>query len=358
MNRNSVQDHKNIKRPKIYFYFPCDQSLFENLPTSPEDFWKWLSVQESISPMQGGGCIWTLQTYLYLKTSGYSCELVNEIPQEGVILSHRDFLIDSFRPDLKLLLICLRADVDRHPYSQLHIVQNPYQEILKSPVNFWESHFIPHWPQPSIIQRDPKRGNTFKNVAFIGNEGNLVTEFKDEYWYSQLEKLELHFQRKLNHSEWHNYSDIDVIVAVRSLGSTNDWKGKPASKLYNAWYAGVPAILGYESAFRAERKNKLDYLEATSLEEVIDSLKLLKDNEALRQAIIENGKLRAQEIDLHNMVLKWQTFINDIAIPAYESWCYIPRWQQLLFFKIRDIFIMSRPGYYSLKSFISKFLNT
>jgi hypothetical protein len=338
--------------PPIYFY--CPQKETDNNLPSISSYWQWLCAQNSISSMQGGGNIWTLQTYLYLKEFGFPCKLVTTMPDEGIVLTHRDFLDASFQPNRKLLLVCLRADVDRHPYAQLHIVQNPYQKINKSPISVWESYFIPHWPQASLIPRDPQRGDTFENVTFIGNEINLVPEFRDSSWYEQLDSLGLKFHKKLSHNEWHDHSNIDVILAIRSFGRENYWRGKPASKLYNAWHAGIPAILSFETAFRAERKSDLDYLEATSLAEVIAALKRLKNDRQLRQAIIENGKIRAKETQPEIMVAKWQNFITDIAVPAYKNWSTMPRWQQELFFNRRRLFLASRPTYYYLRSQIFK----
>jgi hypothetical protein len=343
---------KNL--PPIYFYLDSLQVPLENLPQTTQSYWQWQCAEHSISPMQSGGCFWTLQTYLYLKEFGFPCELVTTIPDEGIVLTHRDFLEASFQPNRKLLLVCLRADVDRHPNAQLHIVQNPYQVIKKSPISLWESYFIPHWPQASLIPRNPKRGVTFKNVTFIGNEVNLVPEFKEPFWYEQLENLGLNFQKKLSHSEWHDYSDVDVILAIRSLGNDNYWRGKPASKLYNAWHAGIPAILGFETAFRAERKSDLDYLEVTSVTEVIAALKLLQNDLELRQKIVANGVIRAKETEPQEMVKKWQNFIVNVAVPAYKTWCTFPSWQQELFFKMRQSSFNLRPTYYYVKSRISK----
>ena len=41
------------------------------------------------------------------------------------------------------------------------------------------------------------------------------------------------------------------------------WYLKPPSKLFNSWLAGVPAVLGHESAYRAERRSDLDYIEVS-----------------------------------------------------------------------------------------------
>jgi len=336
--------------PPIYFYFPGNKLSITCLPQNAVSYWKWQCAEHSITPMQSGGCFWTLQTYLYLNDYGFPCKLVETMPDEGIVVSHRDFLDDSMQPGAKLLLLCLRADVDRHPFAQIHVVQNPYQAIPKRFMELWESHFIPHWPQPSIIPRDPERRETFENVTFLGNAVNLVSEFQDQEWHDQLKDLGLKFQTKLNHDEWHDYSNTDVILATRSFGRHNDWRGKPASKLYSAWHSGVPAILGHESAFQAERKSTLDYLEATSVEEVISALRQLRDNKELLSAMVENGWMRAKETQPDCMVAQWTDFLTNVAVPAHQNWCSMPIWQQQLFFKVRQAFIESRPAYYRLKS--------
>jgi hypothetical protein len=342
--------------PPIYFYFPKTKLGVTSLPENSSSYWEWQCNQHSISPMQGGGCIWTLQTYLYLNDHGFPCQLVAGMPEEGIIVSHRDYLSDDLQPNSKSLIVCLRADVNRHPYAQLHVVQNPHQDIAKSSTELWESHFIPHWPQPAIIPRDPTRADLFENVTFLGNEVNLVPEFRDQSWYDQLDQLGLKFQKKLNHNEWHDYSSTDVILAVRSMGTQNKWNGKPASKLYNAWHSGIPAILGCESAFQAERKNELDYLEAISLEEVIIALSRLKNEKDFRLAMVENGWLRSQETQLGTMVERWQNFLVDIAVPAYRDWCSMTSLQQNFFFKARQSFITLRPIGYKLRDKISNLI--
>jgi hypothetical protein len=338
--------------PPFYFYFPYTHLGITDLPADANSYWQWLSDQHSISPMQGGGCIWTLQTYLQLHDQGFPCQLVSDIPHEGIIITHRDYLSDSWQPNSKSLLVCLRADVDRHPYAQLHVVQNPYQARAKKSTELWESYFIPHWPQPGIIPRDATRGEKFENVTFLGNEINLVPAFRHQSWYDQLENLGLKFHKKLNHGEWHDYRNIDVVLAVRSMGKKSEWYGKPASKLYNAWHSGVPAILGYESAFRAERRSELDYLEATSFEEVIQALSLLKNDQELRNQMVENGWRRSKETQTEEMINTWKNFLVNHAVPAYKNWCSTTNWQRQFFLETRKTFVSLRPIYYQLKQVI------
>ncbi|MFB2919453.1 MULTISPECIES: glycosyltransferase [Aerosakkonema] len=124
----------------------------------------------------------------------------------------------------------------------------------------------------------------------------------------------------VNRDRWHDFSDIDAILAVRSFDEQY-YTSKPATKLYNAWHAGLPAILGRETSFQTERKNELDFIEVTSVQEAIAALVRLRDDKNLRHAMVENGRVRAEETQPENLVKRWRNFLTDVAVPAYERWC-------------------------------------
>jgi hypothetical protein len=112
-----------------------------------------------------------------------------------------------------------------------------------------------------------------------------------------------------------------VVLAVRRFQGVDDFAWKPATKLYNAWHAGVPAVLGRESAYRAEWKSELDYWEVDTVEEALDALKKLRDDVALRRAMVENGKQRSQETEPQVLAQQWMQFLTEVAVPAYHTWC-------------------------------------
>lgn len=304
------------KLPPIYFYVP-QRHWPANLPEDPHLFWQW---QAARGKSHLGIYDIPMQAYLHLKATGFPCELVPNLPESGIVFAHRFWFHDHQQPGSNLLMVCIRGDRPRHPYAQLHIVQNPCQENATGLLTSWESYYIPHWRQSGLIHREASRGDCLENIAYFGYDVNLVPEMKSPEWSRQLESLGMTWHVIDEPSRWHDYSYVDAVVAMRCFGSQIDFSWKPATKLYQAWAAGVPAILGYESGFRAERKSELDYLEATSADEIIAALKRLRDNPELRQAIIENGLTRAQETNPDKLVIRWRKFITDIAVPAYEGW--------------------------------------
>jgi len=328
--------------PAIYFYIP--QCYWpQTMPKSADDNWNGFGV---------GIYAWTVQTYLHLKADGMPCKLVSELPAEGIVLMHRNCLRahNNFMPGPKLLLICLKAELKSYVYAQVHIVQNPLEALLVK-----NSYYLPHWPQPGLIPRDPLRGDRFENIAFFGHSDNLAAELLHPSWQKQLNALGLKWLPVINSNSWddystidnswNDYSQIDAIVAVRSfdrqtLALTGNYVAKPATKLHNAWLAGVPAVLGCESAYQAERSNEVDYLEVISFTELISTLKRLRDDPILRRAIVKNGRTRAEAIQPSQITAKWRNFLENTGVLMYENWCRKPRWLQQII--LRRSYLISK----------------
>lgn len=313
--------------PPIYFYLP--KAYFpHDLPLSAGENWPGFGL---------GIYAWTLQTYLHLQADGFPCQLVSSFPAEGIILFHRNALraqAKPLQPNSRRLLICIKAEERRYPYAQLHIVQNPQE------TNFYrDSYYLPHWPQPGLIPRCQRRGDRFQNIAYFGHLANLAPQLQDSAWSKHLGDLGLRWLPVINTNPWHkysqidnrwnNYSQIDAIVAVRNFASSETYLNKPATKLYNAWLAGVPALLGAESAYRAEGKNGVNYLEVTSPPELIAALKQLQSDLALRHRLVKAGIAQAQHFQPEKVRQKWSQFLGEIAIPAFYRWCETPSYSQL-----------------------------
>jgi hypothetical protein len=217
-------------------------------------------------------------------------------------------------------------------------VQNNQDELLKRSQFLWQSYPLRSWLQSKLIPRDRNRGARFENAAFFGILDNLAAQLQQPQWEEQLSAMGLRWE-VVKCDRWHDYSEVDVIVAVRSFDGSNTFDSKPASKLINAWHAGIPAILGRESAYRHECKSELDYIEVASTEEAIAALFRLKNDFNLRQEMVNNGKIRAQEMGNTQITFQWRNFLTNVAVPAYYRWCMASLAQQQIFLMRRYLIL-------------------
>lgn len=310
---------------KIYFYAP---------DTSTHNYFS-KHRREEITKFGNSLLInWIASTYIELQKVGISCEVIDRMPRQGIVIADRATL-DSYPYSYldSIMLLCAKGDRDFHPSVHFHVVQNTVD--TQNPFNsIWNPYFIPHWPQPGLQARDRERGSTVKNVAFMGTIGNLTEEFKSDKWISALKKLDCTWTPVLSPAKWYDYSQIDIIVAVRSFDG-NKYPQKPASKLINAWRAGVPIILTPESAFVSLRKSELDFLIINSLEEAIDAVAKLKTNPDLYLSMIDHGLERAREFSGEKITEYWLTFLRDYVFPEYAKWHQSPKASKIILFARR-----------------------
>jgi hypothetical protein len=337
--------------PPIYFYIPQSQWPVGDLPQSPEEYWQWMSFWGS--RYGRGKYDWTLQTYLYLKADGLLCQLIDFMPDEGIVVSHRDFLSDNLQPQSKLLIVCIKVDREPHPYAQLQVVQNDRDLLFNRSPFLWHCHPLKFWLQPGLIPRDASRGEIFEKAAFFGVTGTLAPQLQAPDWAEKLGALGLAWE-VVGCDRWHDYSKVDLIVAVRSFEASQTFDSKPPSKLINAWHAGIPAVLGRESAYRSERQSALDYMEVGSPEETIAAVEMLRRDRNLRRAMIENGTIRAQETGNAQIVGQWRNFLTKVAVPAYDRWCNASIWQQQIFLTRRYLILKANRLQSRMNQFVSE----
>jgi hypothetical protein len=302
-------------KPDIYFYIPSDIYNPE-WPKSLND--NWISFGK-------GPNIWTYFTPIVLKEKGYDVKITTKIPDEGIVLSHSRYLPQKRLVNDKTILICIRADYGRNHMAHIHIVQNPKQpkmigkDILERLFFPGLSFYIPYWPQPGLIPRDPNRGDKFENIVYMGALKNLHEDLRSESFKKELENEGIKFKIITSRANWNDYSQVDGVLALRPTSGDSDLR-KPPSKLVNAWLARVPAILGPESAFRALRKSEYDYIEVKNIKQIKKAVLFLKDNPEIRKKMIENGILRSSEFTIDSIANRWIHFFENVAIPYYLKW--------------------------------------
>jgi hypothetical protein len=340
-----VADRLEVKEgsptPAVSFFVP-GHLWPEDMSPGVDYFW---------SSNRGGMWNWTFQTFEYLKKAGVACSLVTELPEEGIVIAHRNLYPLELKPTNRQLIVCIEADRGRMPFAQLHVQQNPVGTTLAN--SSWlgrlekklfrhnTNHFIYYWPQPGLIRRDPSRGTGFQNIVFQGRERHLAKELRTDAFKKDVERLGLTFIPQFSKVHWNDYSDVDCVIAIRDtkgLRHTN----KPATKLYNAWHAGVPAILNPESAYLAESELDsngvpTDFIPAKSKQDAIDALWRLSADRDLRESLVAKGHRNSARTTAESIVRYWIDFLHGCAIPAYEKWIRMPEHSRRLYFRLREL---------------------
>jgi hypothetical protein len=325
----------------VYFYVPVG-SWPEDLAPGAEYFW---------SRNRGGIWNWTVQTYEHLKRAGADCSLVTELPREGIVIAHRKLFPLRLKPSPRQLIVCIEADQGRMPFAQLHVQQNPVGALLAN--HGWlgrlervllgqcTNHFIYFWSQPGLVPRNPARGNIFRRVVFQGRARHLIPELRGDDFKQELGEMGLEFVPQFAKELWNDYSEVDAVVAIRDSQGLRHVR-KPATKLYNAWHAGVPAILNPESAYLAESDRDadgvpLDFIPARTRDEVVIALRRLAASQELREDLVARGLQKASRTSTDNIVRMWIGFLQSCAIPMFDTWTRLSEHRRRQFFALREL---------------------
>ncbi len=256
-------------------------------------------------------------TYLVLKHRGHDVRLSKSFVPGQICIAHynhirwRSFAYDSF-------VVAIRADRGPVYISEHAIVQSPALSDGR------RNHFVPYWPQPGLLQRDPTRAERVERVGFMGQERNLAEAFRGVEFRRRLAELGMELVVRTQRKDWNDYREIDVVLAVR--GGRLRWLStKPPSKLINAWLAGCPAVLGSEPAFQSLRRGELDYCQADDPDSVIACLQRLKHDSGLYRRMVANGALRGREYELPRVAQAWESMLGGPVASHYERWLSHPK---------------------------------
>jgi hypothetical protein len=267
-------------------------------------------VDRQAQRFRGGVNNWIIQTYLHLKEAlgerGVAVS-IGETFKPGVVnLAHRDSLNRWLLPYFRCYIVGVRADRPPVVVCDWEILQNQVRSCGPT------QSAIPFWPQPGLVARDPGRGSRIERIAYFGRTGTATSWLVQPEFHEALARLGVQFE--IREHAWFDYSDIDLVLAHRQEAPTMLLQ-KPASKLINAWHAGVPALLGDEPAYRALRRSDLDYVRIDSAEDVLAAVRRLKSDPLLYHSMVHRGMVRAVDFTVERIRQLWLDCLCNQALP-------------------------------------------
>ena len=298
--------------PPVRFFLPEPAAEIARLAAlDPDRDWRELVT---------GDRAWILQTYLRLVRAGDRVELVGAVPEGGIVLFHakHERFVRRTPGAGRALLVGCRADNRQPLAAEVEILQN--RQFADERSRF----FVPHWPQPGLLARDPARGARIERVAFKGFAANLHPALRGAEWRAALAARGLAWEADAPafagaatataEARWADYRETDLVVALRPP-EPRTARSKPATKLVNAWLAGVPALLGPEPAFQELRRSPLDFLEVEGAPAALAAIDRLRGDPGLYRAMVANGHARAGEYDAAAVAGCWRELLFE-RLPA------------------------------------------
>lgn len=292
----------------VTFYLDADDKSIAS--------WQALCPDAAPSRLVLGEDYWIALSWMRLRAAGVDVALSNRVPDQGVVVFYagdKRALWPAVQRDSRALLVAVRSDRQPVGFADVEIVQNAASSDGK------RCFHLPHWPQPGLVARDAARGTALRTLLFPGTPQNLDEGFRSPRWHDFLASRGIGFRCHEKtpgavQPVWNDLHDVDAFLAIRpeALGLIGN---KPAWKLFNAWIAGVPAILGPESGYRELRESALDFIEAANVEQAMAAIARLCDAPGLYAAMVENGLRRGAEFGTQATVARWKALIDDVLLP-------------------------------------------
>ena len=258
-----------------------------------------------------------LQTYVNLRRSGLDVRLLDRPEADALnVVSSIDLQISDHTS--QAFILAFRGDWARPELADASLTMNGAIATRR------HDHHMPHWIQTGLLPRDPSRGARLEQLVFKGDLVNLDPRFATDAFRDELAALGVTFRaqpyvHETKSSGWHDYRDVDAVLAIRDIHGT-ELATKPASKLINAWAAGVPALLGPEPAFRELRRNDLDYIEITTPDQAIAAIRRLRESPEQYTAMVDNGTARAADYTNARIAERWHDLLSGPVEARYQEW--------------------------------------
>jgi hypothetical protein len=296
----------------VHFFLDAEGAQLERLrELDPESEW---------SSMRGGIDYWITQTHAHLRAADLPVTLGAELPRRGIVVfyaAQKRELERRLDQHSDIVLVGVRADRRASAIADYEVLQ------ARTLADEKRRFFVPHWPQPALIARDAARAERVERIAYKGfsvNSDPALISDTFRGWLAR-EGLEFDFDAvgyrdgaPVDGAHWNDYRCVDAVLALRPR-APNRWRHKPASKLCNAWLAGVPAVLSSDQPYLELRRSELDFLIADDAETAMRQLLRLKSEPKRYRAMVANGRERAREFGTVQVLARWRELLWE-RIPA------------------------------------------
>jgi hypothetical protein len=292
----------------LRFHFVLDPGAthWDDIDSLGED-----DIARSPGRFVGGRNSWIAQTYVRLRRAiqarGWKATAGDGFPPGAICVAHRDDVNGFALAAHGSFLLVVRADRAPVAACDMAIIQN---RLAAEP----HERFVPLWPQPGLLPRSEERGARIERMAYLGRTSSAPGWFGDPSFHAALSRRGVAFEIRTR--SWEDYRGVDLALATRRE-LDHVLARKPATKLYNAWLAGVPALASAEPAYADLRRSRLDFIEVRGPAEVLGGIDALRADPGLYRAMVENGRRRGAEFTVDAVRGRWMALLEKEVVPRF-----------------------------------------
>jgi hypothetical protein len=190
--------------------------------------------------------------------------------------------------------------------STAHAIADPDRQLT-----------LPLLPQRGLISRAADRGARIERVALKAWRHNVPDSVLDPTFAEQLAAMgvELRVDTETDSPpRWHDFHDIDVALCIRRFHPQYDiddtYQQKPATKLVNAWCAGVIPLVAPEAAYLDLVADGQDAIIVRDADGIIEALRRLKADPAYVRNLLDRGAVKAVHWKVDAVLDDWQQLLS------------------------------------------------
>lgn len=298
---------------KVYFVVPEIPVEISRLLTSHQPWPDPEFLAPDRPPLRGAQWSWIFQTFLYMKRAGLDVELVDRPVDNAICVVHYNTTKNKIWPATSFV-VGVRADNAPMRMREIEIVQSPAN------LSGQNTYLVNHWPQPQLIARDKTRGCRVERISYFGGRGGVSPAFSSAAFREALRRMGVSLDLCYDTTQWNDYRNTDIILAVRNHHHSWLIDTKPTSKLVNAWKAGCVALLGKEPAFCAIGNDGEDYFQVRTPEDVLALVSKLQQNPQRYGQVRSAGMKRYSEFSFEAIQQRWVSLFTGPISTAFSEW--------------------------------------
>lgn len=258
-----------------------------------------------------------LELYTRMHKGGYEVSLGTDIPANSRVVVFLPSLLNR-RAQVRLFAELLRrrwvdlVSVRSDFLISYQLPVPPTLEVMpnRASISLARQEWIPPLPQRGLLPRSHGRGAAMDTLGYKGYPENLPEPMQHPGWAERLRSIGVAWQPDVRDeatgvNSWHDFSTLDVAVCLRVDGAAVGLLRKPATKLINAWCAGVIPFVGREPSYLELASHREDAMVVESADDVVVTLQELRSDQRLVERLRSGVAARGRQFTTARVLSLW-----------------------------------------------------